>query len=416
MRAADAKLRAARTRLILDKPFIGALVLHLPLVPRLDCASVATDARSLYFNPRYVGSLSLAQTQFVLAHEALHCALGHFARCMHRARKQWDIACDHAVNLLLIDEGLAPPEGVLANAAFRGLCAEEIYPLIEEDSIASTLDDHQFTAGGSAPQGTVRHRARGGARDKLDDAADVAQDDACAESWSDAGSYGRPGSTPAVEQIIDDGALQESLAQQWQMRLASAAQQALRAGRLSASWQRLMGQLIEPRLSWRALLTRYLLTIARDDYSFQRPPRRESDAILPRLSSHQTELVIALDTSGSIGERELRAFAAEVSSLQAEVRARVTIHACDDKLAQEGPWTFEPWQPVVLPERISGGGMTSFVPVFEWVRAHGQRPDALVYFSDADGEFPNEAPPYPVIWVVKGKNDVPWGERIQLND
>jgi predicted metal-dependent peptidase len=43
------------------------------------------------------------------------------------------------------------------------------------------------------------------------------------------------------------------------------------------------------------------------------------------------------------------------------------------------------------------------------------RPDLLVYFTDGEGEFPPAAPPYPVIWLVKGPASVPWGERIQLN-
>jgi predicted metal-dependent peptidase len=53
--------------------------------------------------------------------------------------------------------------------------------------------------------------------------------------------------------------------------------------------------------------------------------------------------------------------------------------------------------------------------VFEWVEREHMRPDALVYFTDAEGDFPAEAPTYPVVWLVKGRAAVPWGERIQLN-
>jgi hypothetical protein len=35
--------------------------------------------------------------------------------------------------------------------------------------------------------------------------------------------------------------------------------------------------------------------------------------------------------------------------------------------------------------------------------------------TDADGQFPDREPPYPVIWLVKGRSKVPWGQRIQLN-
>src|SRR3989304_7106996 len=111
----ETKLGAARTRLILEKPFIGALVMHLPLTPADPawCETVAADARAFHFNPDYIAGLDFPQTQFVLAHEAMHCAPGHFARRSHRTRRRWDVAPDHAVNLLLLDEGLKPPPGAL---------------------------------------------------------------------------------------------------------------------------------------------------------------------------------------------------------------------------------------------------------------------------------------------------------------
>ncbi len=76
------KLAAARTRLILDKPFLGALVLRLPLVAADTnwCSGAATDAKKLYYNEDYINALDIQQTQFVLAKQALHCALSHFAR------------------------------------------------------------------------------------------------------------------------------------------------------------------------------------------------------------------------------------------------------------------------------------------------------------------------------------------------
>ena len=35
--------------------------------------------------------------------------------------------------------------------------------------------------------------------------------------------------------------------------------------------------------------------------------------------------------------------------------------------------------------------------------------------TDAEGRFPQHEPNYPVIWLVKGKEKVPWGQRVQLN-
>jgi predicted metal-dependent peptidase len=94
---------------------------------------------------------------------------------------------------------------------------------------------------------------------------------------------------------------------------------------------------------------------------------------------------------------------------------RVTLFACDSDLAAGAPWTFEPWDELRLPHQFAGGGGTSFVPVFDWIARQDRHPDALVYFTDAEGKFPGEAPAYPVLWLVKGKAPVPFGHRVQLN-
>ncbi|MCU0813003.1 MAG: hypothetical protein MUC32_01290, partial [Burkholderiaceae bacterium] len=137
------RLAAARTRLILDHPFLGALALRLPLkAAGRWCATTATDARALYYNPQWIASLKPAELQFALAHEALHCALGHFARRGHRVQRRWDLACDFAINPLLLDEGLAPPPGAQVLPLYRGLSAEEIYPCLDDSLDDDTLDDH----------------------------------------------------------------------------------------------------------------------------------------------------------------------------------------------------------------------------------------------------------------------------------
>lgn len=410
------KLQAARARLVLDHPFIGALVLHLPLEQDDRCDTVVTDVRRLYFNPGYVGALSLAETQFVLAHTAMHCALGHFARRGHRLRQPWDVACDHVVNLLLLEEGLTAPAGALAQARFRGLSAEEVYPLIAPDTTERTLDRHPSETAGAS--GVGAHPAmREGMAAVMDerDAPGAGAESADRDAWSDAAVQARRNSSRVQFLAAEHAAELEALKQQWRMRLVGAAQQAQRAGRFAASWQRVLGDLIEPRIGWRALLARFLGGFARDDYSFQRGARREGAALLPRLHSGQLEVYAVLDTSGSIGDRELRAFTSELDALKGQVRARLTVHACDQALAAEGPWVFEPWQTVELPARLAGGGGTRFAPAFEWIATEALRPDVVLYFTDAEGEFPPSAPPYPVIWLVKGRASVPWGERIPLD-
>jgi len=431
MSAIETKLAAARTRLILDKPFLGALVLRLPLVEAEPawCPTTATDARTFYYNPRYIDGLSLDQTQFVLAHEALHCALSHFARRQHRVQHRWDLACDFAVNPLLVDDGLTPPPNAVIISQYQGMTAEEIYPLLDDSDETETLDRHVYDreqdqggSGSPAPppgqdEGDRGKRpGEGGEQERPGGAApsegtpeSAAPSSGTPQQPSDAGS----GAAPRPQPLTPDE--RETLAVQWQQRTAGAAQQALQAGKLGGELARMIDHLLQPQLPWRMLLARYMSAAARDDFSYMRPSRREGAAILPSLRSAQVDLVVAIDTSGSIKHNEVKEFVAEIQALKGQIRSRITLLACDAELNMGSPWLFEPWEELRLPASLGGGGGTSFRPVFEWVERSGLRPELLVYFTDAKGEFPGREPAYPVIWLIKGREKVPWGQRVQLN-
>jgi len=396
--ASLAKLHAARTRLVLERPFLGALALHLPLTPTDRCRTVGTDARAFYFNPGFIDSLSFAESQFVLAHEALHCALLHFDRARHRVRRRWDRACDYAVNQLLVDDGMRRPAGTLFDVAYRGLAAEEIYPLLDPERDERPLDEHWF--GASAESALHIGASSGGETERLVDPA-----------FLEAHRDGFDEVLTRVAMLAPSGAL-ETL---WRERMAAAGIEAASAGRLGSVFRTMLDELLQPRLPWRALLARFVMTLARDDYSFQRRSRREGAAILPGLASGGVTLALALDTSGSISPQDFAEFVAEVDALKGQVRARVTLLACDTSLVPGAPWRFEPWETMALPPGLGGGGGTRFTPVFDWLAEEPVRPDALLYFTDALGEFPSCPPGYPVLWLVKGNAPVPWGERVQLN-
>jgi predicted metal-dependent peptidase len=390
----ETKLTAARAALIMEKPFLGALVLRLPLIEADPgwCRSTATDARGFYYNRGYIEKLNFDQTKFMLAHEALHCALAHFARRDHRSKRRWDLACDFAVNPLLVSDGLVPPPGALLSPRFTGMAAEEIYPYLKEDQEEQTLDQHLYDDADE----TLKHRPR--------------PPNQMPPPMADGKTP--PGAPPPAPLSSSE---RDQLQVQWQQRLAGAAQAAMRAGKLGAHMMRLVDELIQPQLPWRALLAHYLTAAARDDYDFAHPSRREGAAILPGLRSDEVDLVVALDTSGSITADEMREFVSEIDAIKGQVHARIRLLACDERLSDDSPWTAETWEPLEIPKRIDGSGGTRFTPVFDWVAQQERQPHLLVYLTDAEGEFPREEPSYPVLWLVKGKAGVPWGTRIQLN-
>lgn len=426
------KLTAARTRLILDKPFLGALVLRLPLeaVRASWCPTTATDARKIYYNPDFIDSLNLSQVQFVLAHDALHCGLSHFARREHRDAHRWDIACDHAVNQLLKEDKLEPPDGSLYDDEYAGMTAEEIFPFIPGDTDEETLDQHLYNNNQGSTTDDETSNELSGSNDNSDNSN--GQNENEDNSKKDDGQDETDGEDGAAERNLqsrdDDSSSdtkrppplsvqeREQLNIQWQQRLAGAAQQASQAGKMSGSAERLINKLLRSSIPWRNLLARYMSGSARVDYNLMRPSqRREGDAIMPSLHARQTNLVVALDTSGSIEQNELDEFVAEVNAIKGLVNARITLLACDAQLDSNGPWIFEAWEQLVLPDTVQGRGGTDFNPVFTWVSNNNIHPDLVIYFTDAQGRFPQKRPLAETLWLVKGSAKIPWGQRIQLN-
>lgn len=417
------KLSAARTKLILDKPFLGALVLRLPLqeADPAWCPATGTDAKKFYYNPEFIDILKPEETQFILAHEALHCALSHFARRQHRVKHRWDLACDYAINPILVEDGLKPPPGMIMLREYKGMSAEEIYPLLDDNDMTETLDQHLYdkednpSEGGqnstenpldernaspsnppNAPQDTQQKNSQGAGGGQDFDA--------------EAASGNQAPPPPLSQQEA------EELSVQWQQRMAGAAQQAMQAGKMSGIMKRLVEELLQPRLPWRMLLARYMSTMARDDYSYTRPStRRGEPAIFPSLKSSQVNVIVGLDVSGSVSDKELQDCLSEINAIKGQMRAKVTLLACDAAIIEGFPRQFEAWEEVTLPASIKGGGHTDFRPVFEWSAQQDQAPDILIYFTDAQGYFPTHSPNYPVIWLIKGRGKIPFGQRIQLN-
>lgn len=473
----ELKLSAARTKLIIDKPFLGALALRLPMI-KADpewCKRTATDAKSFYYNEAYIKSLSLEQTQFILAHEALHCALSHFARRAHRVKHRWDLACDFAINPMLMKDGLIPPPESLYLKVYEGMTAEEIYPLLQDNDNNETQDQHVYDdsdESGDDPQGkdddpikeipkdkpkSEQDKTKKGEappkdpfNNKPDDKGEGDQQSskqsdsqkkksrANNDSKRDSGAKDTDKAPPMqneqanqhqdnleTKQESDRGAAQpkplnhderENLNVQWKQRMAGAAQSAMQAGKLGDDMARMLDFLLQPELPWRNMLSQYMTSIARDDYSYTRPNSRRGDpAIFPSLRSAQINIIVALDTSGSIADSEITEFVSEIDAIKSIMRAQITLHTCDSSLNSNGPWIFEAWDEFKVPEKIMGGGGTSFKPVFEWADQRDMPPDLLVYFTDAEGAFPEIEPGFPVLWLIKGKKKVPFGTRVQLN-
>ena len=135
---------------------------------------------------------------------------------------------------------------------------------------------------------------------------------------------------------------------------------------------------------------------------------------LPSMESEgMPPIVIGWDTSGSTMHQQ-EEFATEVAEVIESVKPELShvVYADTrvtdvDEFGPDDKITFRP----------GGFGGTSFIPVFEWVEKEGIQPACLIYFTDLIGSFPEQEPPYPVLWIdCLGNGSTPWGETIKLNE
>lgn len=442
---ASRRVTLARGQLLLNEPFFGTLLLHLKLVEDPDCETMWVDGVHLGFNPRYVMQLTDDELKGLLVHEVGHVALKHPWRRAWRDPDDWNIVADYAVNHIVKSAQYTLPAGALYEPAWAALPAEAIYEKVRKpkppqggadqpqppsggspaepeqapdaadpDSTLSPDDAHGNGGDGDTQGGT----GGDGSRDGSDDSS----------SGTDGASDGAPkpasGRRPRARQRhigeVRDAPPEvdpRKLEADWNVAIVQAEMVAKSQGLTPWGADIIVKQVKEATVDWREVLRTFVQTsVYSPDYSWRVPNRRylASGLYLPGLLGEAIpRLVIAVDTSGSIGDAELAAFRAEVQAVVEEVKPEKTyVVFCDAQvhrvieLTPEADFEFAP----------AGGGGTAFTPVFEWTAQQEQMPACLVYLTDTYGTFPEEPPAYPVLWVSPlgiGKQP-PFGDWVHM--
>ena len=420
----EQQLSRARTQLLLNQPFFGTLCLRLKLVSMPSFPTMATDGRRLAYNPAFVERLTPAELEGVLAHEVMHCALAHHCRRGERDAQLWNQATDYAVNPILIGNGLTLPKDALIDPAFADLSAEEIYARLLKQGqhpgsaqSPSQSSPQSANAGGSG-DGTAQapQRAPQGTKSPLQQP----QQQPRLPGLTDQAFAARPGGFGEVlDAVGEDGepASQAELSRQmheWAINAEQALCSAKACGHEPGGIERPLEQSRQSEHEWRAILRDFIAATNPSDYRWAPPNRRfvSSGLYLPSVErSGVGEIVIVVDTSGSIGTKELEQFAGEITAITTEAQPElVRVVYCD--AAIQAVEEFGPSEPIKLSPK--GGGGTDFVPPFKWAEENGILPKCLIYLTDlCCNSFP-EPPDYPVLWVTDSHRRAPFGETLQI--
>lgn len=362
------RLAKAKTSLILEHPFVGTIALNMPFVLSEDVPTAATNGKWVKFNPSFIDPMTDEELKFLVAHECFHPMLEHNYRRGERDQDKWNRAADYVINQLLSDEGI----GKMPAGGLR--------------------DDHLYREG---------HGTSDGIYNLLPD------------NGGDGSGYAN--GVGALDDCLDaDGSPAEQAQAQAEMRVqvAQAAQAAKMMGNMSANMQRLVDEVLQPKVAWESVLWRFMQKQRTDQRTYGRPSRifAAQGLYLPSVTGETMgEMLFCVDCSGSITPHQINQAAAELTKVFEHFRpSKLHVLYFDSEVSHAE--VYEPGD--VLDIKPHGGGGTAFSPVFRYAEDNGIEPVACIFLTDLYCSDFGPEPDYPVLWISDGGDTAPFGEVV----
>lgn len=356
-----------------------------------DIESACTNGRDELYGREFIKKLDDKELAFVVLHETLHKAYRHLTtwKKLHEEDPQLaNLACDYVINLQLVDsdkdelvmamprQANGKPLGAI-DERFRGLNAKQIFDILKEEG--------ESDGGG------------GGGFDEHD--------------WEGAQSLSEK-EQKALEKEIDSAIRQGLIAQQKV------------AGKGAGGIDRGLAELIEPKVDWRDVLREFVKSTcnAKDTSSWRRVNRRylSGDVYMPSLIGERVgHLVLGIDTSGSIGGKELSEFLSEVQSIAKDVHPdKVDLIYWDSEVAGHEEYSATQVDSIIDSTKPRGGGGTDPTCVMNYLKEKSIKPEAIIMLTDGYvGQWGDEWNA-PILWTIVGGNKefAPVGKTIHVKD
>jgi predicted metal-dependent peptidase len=337
--------------------------------------TACTNGRDEQYGRAFIESLSDAELRFLVLHECYHKLYKHLTTWKHLYddnAQLANMACDYVINLKIADDNTdgwaRMPECGLIDPKYRDMDSAQVYNLLKQDN-----DDDDSDGGDGDGQGFDSHDWDGATELSPEEQRELARD---------------------IDEAIRQGALA--------------------AGKMGSGGDRSLDELLQPQVDWREVLREFVsATCTGHDYStWSRPNRRylSTGHYMPSGISEQIgELVIAIDTSGSIGQAELTRFLSEIKSICDTVHPeRVRLLYWDTAVCRDEKYDTHELDQLVTSTKPAGGGGTDVNCVTDYITAEGIKPQACVVLTDGYlyggwGQWS-----CPVLWtIIDNKSAVP---------
>lgn len=377
---AEQKIERAHVSIMQSKlfRFYSGLTMIGKVGVRDDIETAGTNGRDVYYGRKFVESMNDKQMLFVVLHELSHIAWRHTTTWKHLYDKDpmlANCACDFVINLQLVDQDpeckeiMFPTDATgkrlgLLDEQYRGMDAQQVFNLLKEEY-------------GTGQNPKAQDKLGGGQFDEHD----------------------------------FEGA--ESLTAEEKQELASRITQALHqgkqlAGKMGGEVPRDLQGLVEPQVSWQEILRDIVKQVCKGtgDSSWRRFSKRHlgADIYLPQNIQHKVgKILVAVDTSGSIGGAILDTFLSEVKSICDEVRPEsVDLLYWDWVIAGHETYTEGEYEDLVEQTKPSGGGGTNPDCIPAYIKEHSMNQEVTIVLTDgyygSEGDWSGVSTP--ILWCV----------------
>jgi len=359
--------------------------------------TACTNGRDERYGRAFVKELSDKELNFLVAHEGYHKMYRHLTtwRKLHdEDHSLANSACDYVINLQLQD--IDPSETLIAMPRYKdgphkgkrmGLC-EERFRGMNTKQVFDILKQEKKDGGGGDGDG---------------EGFDV-------HDWADAKNMTDAEKKELLKEI--DQAIRQGIMAHQKI-----------AGTGAGGLDRELEGLLEPKVDWREVLREFVKATcnAKDASSWRRVNRRflSTGTYMPSMIGEKVgHLVVAIDTSGSIGGSELAEFLSEVKGIAEEVNPEVVdLLYWDGDVAGHEVYEGAAVSNIVSSTKPRGGGGTSPSCVSTYLKEKGIKPECIIMLTDGyvGGDWGSDWTAE-VLWCIVGGNDdvAPNGKTVHV--
>ena len=349
-----------------------------------DIPTACTNGRDVIYNKDFIKTLDEKELNFVVLHEALHKAYQH----MHLWKKLWKInpmvanmAADYVVNYAIHEadnqgEITKRPDSALFDVKYKGMTTKQIFDSLMQDAEKN---------GGGGQGGEGGHDSH---------------------DWEGADSLSDEEKKEVAKQI--DQALRQG---------------EIIRGKMQGNKNRSVSEILEPKVDWREQLREFVNATCKnkDRTSWKRPHKRfiGHDIYMPSMIGEAIgQVVIGIDTSGSIGDKELNEFLTEVVAICDDVSpSSIELLYWDTHVAGHETYNQGDYHGLVQSTKPAGGGGTHVGCVNQYIKDKRIQPEAIIILTDGyvEDDFGGNWE-HPTLWAITSKHITsPHGKTIHID-